>query len=181
MKFFELDLKGAYVIAPEPFKDDRGSFARIFCEKEFLEIGHKEKIVQINHSINKKKGTLRGLHYQIAPAAEIKIVKCIKGAVFDVIVDIRRSSETFLSWHGIELTESNMKSMYVPRGFAHGFQTLRHDSELLYFSTEFYNPGKERALNCIDPELKIKWPLPVSRISERDRSHAFINKDFSGL
>lgn len=181
MKFTKVNIKGVYIMEPSPVADNRGSFSRIFCEKELHEIGHRDHIVQINHSMNKEQGTLRGLHYQLMPASEIKIVKCIKGAIFDVVVDVRRGSDTFLSWYGQELTEKNMKLMYIPKGFAHGFQTLKPNSEIIYFSSEFYTPEKERGLNYKDPALDIQWPMPVSCISERDSSHAFIKKGHKGV
>lgn len=176
MKFIKLPLNGAFVIEPEPITDKRGSFSRVFCKDELLEIGHTDAIAQINHSSNVESGTIRGVHFQRPPSAEIKIVKCIKGAIFDVIVDIRTKSTTFLKWYGETLSEANMKMMYVPKGFAHGFQALQPGSELIYFSTEKYTPGAEGALRYDDPKLAINWPLPVSTVSERDLSHPFIGE-----
>ncbi len=181
MKFIKLNLNGAFRIELETAKDDRGYFSRLFCRDELNNVGHTENIVQINHSVTGKSGAIRGLHYQITPKAEIKIIKCIKGAVFDVIVDIRRNSSTFLYWHGEELTDTNMRMIYVPKGFAHGFQTLKPKSELIYFHTEFYSPAYERALLYNDPKLSIDWPLTVSDISERDSSHPFIDEMFKGI
>lgn len=181
MKFIKLALKGAFVIEPEPVKDKRGRFSRLLCKNELNNVGHTENIIQVNHSVTEKAGVVRGLHFQMAPKAEIKIVKCIKGAVFDVIVDIRRNSPTFLNWHGEELTGENMRMMYVPKGFAHGFQTLKPESELIYFHTEFYSPEHEGALRYNDPQLSIDWPLPVSDISKRDSSHPLIDATFKGL
>ena len=181
MKFIDLALNGAFIIEPEPVVDSRGSFSRVFCKNELCEVGHFDNIAQINHSINQKSGTIRGLHFQIPPSAEIKIVKCIKGAIFDVIVDIRKGSSTFLKWYGEELSSENMKMMYIPKGFAHGFQTLRHESELIYVDTAFYSPDHEGALRFNDPILKINWPLPVSNISERDCAHPLIGKTFKGM
>ncbi len=181
MKFFELNLADAFVIAPEPFTDERGSFSRIFCQDELRQIGHTEPIAQINHSRNIEKGTVRGLHFQYPPKAEIKIVKCIHGTVFDVIVDIRKNSPTFLGWHAETLSTENMKMMYIPKGFAHGFQTLEPDSELIYFSSCPYSPEFESALRYDDPVIGIQWPVSVSTVSERDRSHPGIDKSFSGI
>lgn len=169
MNFKPLSLEGAYLIDPAPFKDHRGFFARVFCEKELKEIGYTKKIVQINHSLTTRKGAIRGMHFQYPPKAEIKMVKCLSGAVFDVIVDLRKTSPTFGRWHGEELTSKNMKMMYIPEGFAHGFQTLEEDSQLLYFHTEFYSPEHEGGVRFDDPDLAIQWPLPVSDISEKDR------------
>lgn len=181
MKFIKLNLNGAFIIEPEPVKDKRGCFSRLFCKDELNNIGHTENIVQVNHSVTGKFGVVRGLHYQMTPKAEIKIVKCIKGAVFDVIVDIRRNSPTFLNWHGEELTDTNMRMMYVPKGFAHGFQTLKSKSELIYFHSEFYSPEHEGALLYNDPQIYIDWPLPVSGISECDSSHPLIDETFKGV
>ncbi|MCP4673153.1 MAG: dTDP-4-dehydrorhamnose 3,5-epimerase [Desulfobacula sp.] len=181
MKFIGTDLKGAFIIEHGIVEDNRGRFSRLICTKELKTIGHTEKFVQINHSHTKEPGSVRGMHFQAPPAAEIKIVKCIKGAVFDVIVDIRRNSPTFLCWYGQEITEVNMKMMYIPKGFAHGFQTLNPDSELIYFHTEFYSQENEGALHYMDPRFSIKWPLSVSDISERDTSHPFIDEIFEGI
>jgi len=136
MIFHEITLKDAYVIEPEPFQDGRGMFVRIFCKNELSAINHSKEIVQANHSINMKRGAVRGMHFQKPPKAEIKFVKCIKGSVYDVIIDLRRNSPTFLKWHGEDLTEKNMLMLYIPGGFAHGFQTIDPESELLYFHTK---------------------------------------------
>ncbi len=181
MKFFDTRLNGAFIIEPWAVEDNRGRFSRLICAEELKKIGHTENFVQVNHSYTKKPGSVRGMHFQVPPASEIKIVKCIRGAVFDVIVDIRRNSPTFLNWCGQNLTKLNMKMMYIPKGFAHGFQTLNPDSELIYFHTEYYGPDHERALHYKDPQLAIKWPLPVSEISDRDTSHPFIDETFEGL
>lgn len=161
-------------------KDERGSFARLFCADEFSEILNKP-IIQINHSVNKEKGTTRGLHYQNPPCAETKIVTCMKGEIFDVAVDIREGSETFLHWYGELLSEENSKSMFIPEGFAHGFQTLRDDCELLYLHTGRYRSDYEGGLNVLDPGLNIRWPLPISCTSDRDRQHPYTNADFLGV
>ena len=181
MKFFETFLQGAFVVEPEPFKDDRGFFARVFCKNEFNKIGHTGEFLQINHSMNEAKGTLRGLHYQLPPYAETKLVRCISGKIFDVIVDIRQSSPSFLKFFSVELSAENMKMLYIPPGFAHGFQTLSDNAQLIYHHTAFYTPGFEGALNFKDPALNIDWPVPPVNVSERDKNHPFLKKDFKGI
>ena len=181
MIFTPTPLAGSFVITMEPKGDSRGWFSRFFCKEEFLQIGHSKEWVQANHSFTKLPGTIRGLHFQRPPHAEIKLVKCIKGAVYDVIVDLRKDSETYLNWFAAELSEENMNMMYIPEGFAHGFQTLKEDSQLLYFHSEYYTPGKEEGLSFNDPKLNIEWPLPVAEISERDQKHLFINNNFRGI
>jgi dTDP-4-dehydrorhamnose 3,5-epimerase len=181
MKFIQTPLKGAYIIDPEPFEDKRGLFERIFCEEKFREIGHSKTVVQINHSLTKHKGSLRGMHYQEPPMAEIKMVKCLKGSVYDVIVDLRKGSDTFLKWFGETLSSENRRMMYVPEGFAHGFQTLEYDCELLYFHTEFYSPDYERTVRFNDPRVSIRWPLDITEISERDLRHALLSESFEGV
>lgn len=181
MKFTEIPLKDAFIINSEPLIDSRGMFERIFCKNEFNKIGLKREIVQINHSLTKKRGSIRGIHYQIPPFAEIKVVRCIKGSVFDVIVDIRKCSETFLKWQGEILSSENMKIIYIPEGFAHGFQTLEDDCELLYFHTEFYNKNYERAIRHNDPLINIKWKIDITEISEKDKNYPLLNKNFQGI
>jgi len=182
MKFTAIDnIKDLYIIEPEPFEDDRGRFFRVFCKQELEQISHGKEIVQINYSLTKKKGSIRGMHFQYPPKAEIKIVRCLKGAIFDVAIDLRRNSPSFLQWHGEILNEKNEKALYIPEGFAHGFQTLEDDSELLYFHTEFYSPDFEGGIRYNDPKLKIKWPLQVVDISEKDKNHKLINENFQGI
>lgn len=181
MKFKKTGLNGSFIIEHETMEDNRGSFSRLICLDELKQIGHADHFVQVNRSYTLKAGSVRGLHFQVPPAAEIKIVKCTQGAIFDVIIDIRKKSPTFLEWYGHELTNSNMQMMYVPKGFAHGFQTLHPDSELLYFHTAVYSPDHEGALHYNDPRLAIEWPLPVTEISPRDASHQLINRSFKGL
>jgi len=181
MKLEQLPLKDAYIIIPELFTDNRGAFGRIFCKNELKELGHSKEIVQINHSLNRKVGVTRGMHFQYPPKCEIKMVKCIRGAVFDVIVDIRKDSPTFLQWHGVELSDTNMKMVYIPEGFAHGFQVTQPDSELIYLHTGFYSPEYEGALRYNDPILNIQWPLQVTEISEKDRNYPLIDNNFEGL
>ena len=181
MKFSETRLKGAYVITPEPFLDERGSFARVFCKNEFSAIGHRGEFVQINHSVNKLKGTFRGIHYQLLPFAEIKLIRCISGKAYDIIVDIRKGSPTFLKSIAVEISEENMKMMYVPAGFAHGFITLEDNTQLIYHHTAFYKPGYEAGLRYDDPELKLELPIDVVVITDKDRNHPFIDKNFKGI
>jgi dTDP-4-dehydrorhamnose 3,5-epimerase len=176
----ELSLSGAYIIEPNKYEDSRGSFSRVFCQEELSNI-FNGNIVQINHSITSKKGSVRGLHFQYPPTSEIKMVKCIKGSVFDVIVDIRENSTTFLQWFGTVLSAENMRMLYIPKGFAHGFQTLEEDTQMLYIHSEVYAPENEGALNILDPQLAIEWPLPLGNLSERDVHHPKIDKDFKGI
>lgn len=181
MNFTETKLKGAFVIELSPLKDERGGFARTFCKEEFKKINHIKDFVQFNHSFNIKKGTIRGMHYQELPHSEIKLIRCIKGAVYDVIIDIRRSSPTFLLWFGVELTADNMKMIYVPEGFAHGFQTLTNETELLYHHTGFYSPTAEKGIRYNDPALNIIWPETVSIISEKDKNYQLLSKNYKGI
>lgn len=181
MKIFQTPLQNAFILEPEPFVDERGRFFRIFCQQELKKIGHEKPIVQINHSLTRKKGALRGMHFQHPPKAEIKIVKCLRGSVFDVLIDLRRNSSTFLQWYGETISSENMKMMYIPEGFAHGFQTLEDDSELLYFHTEFYSPEHEEGVRYNDPMINISWVLEVTDISPRDQRHPLLSKDFEGI
>lgn len=181
MIFAPAPLVGSYTIDLSPFSDSRGWFARTYCKNEFEEIGHSKEWVQINHSYTIQPGTLRGMHYQLPPFSEIKLVRCIAGAVFDVIVDIRKDSPTFLQWFGVELSAKNKKMIYIPAGFAHGFQTLLADTELIYHHTEFYTPGAEAGLRYNDSRLAIAWPLEVKEISERDTRHPVLNNAFTGI
>jgi dTDP-4-dehydrorhamnose 3,5-epimerase len=181
MIFEELPLKGAYTLKPKYMKDNRGAFGRLFCREDFRQLGHEKEILQINHSVNQVRGSVRGMHYQTKPKCEIKIVKCIKGAVFDVIVDLREESATFLQWASVELSAQNQKMIYIPEGFAHGFQVLESGSELLYLHSEYYSPGYEAALNYRDPILGITWPLSPTEVSEKDKKQSFIDEKFKGL
>jgi len=181
MKFIETILKGAYIIELEPFGDSRGFFARTFCKREFKEIGHTKEFVQFNHSMTSEKGTLRGLHYQVPPSSEVKLIRCIKGEVYDVIVDLRAGSPTFLNHIGVVLSEDNMKMIYVPEGFAHGFQTLKDNSQMIYHHTAYYTPEDERGLYFNDPKLDIKWPLDIKNLSEKDSKNPGIDINFNGI
>lgn len=169
MIFTETELKGAFVIDLEPHKDDRGFFARAFCQHEFEEHGLKPVIAQANLAYNHSKGTLRGMHFQVPPAAETKLVRCTRGAILDIIVDLRPESPTYLKHFSVELNEDNHKALYVPERFAHGYQVLTDKTETSYQVGEFYSPPNERALRYDDPAFGLSWPLPVSVISDKDR------------
>ena len=169
MKFAETSLAGAYIVEPEPHEDARGFFARTFCAKEFGEKGLAGDFVQCSVSMTRERGTVRGLHFQLAPSAEAKLVRCTSGALYDVIVDLRPNSKTYLQHVGVELTARNRRALYVPEMCAHGFQTLDGDTEVFYQISAFYAPDLARGLRFDDPKLGIKWPLPVGTISEKDR------------
>ena len=168
MIFKSLPLKGAYKIDLEKHGDSRGFFARYWCKNESKELGLVTNIVQINNSMSRYKGTLRGLHFQRPPKAEIKIIRCIRGSIWDVIVDIRKDSKTYGKWYGTELNESNRSMLYVPKGFAHGFVSLTDNSEIIYLVTEFYNQEHEDILRWDDPFHGIDWPIQPQEISEKD-------------
>ena len=181
MIFNSTILTGAYIVDPSPLKDDRGMFMRTYCKKQFEQIGFNSEWVQMNHSISYKKGTIRGMHFQIPPFGEVKMVKCIQGAIFDVIVDLRKDSPTFLQWISVDLTKENKRMLYIPAGFAHGFQTLTDDTELIYHHSHFFTPEAEKGLLYNDPLLSINWPLALTAISDRDLSHQTINQEFKGI
>lgn len=181
MIFTETPLKGSYAIETSPVTDERGWFARTYCKKEFASIGHTKEWVQMNHSFTQHKGTIRGMHYQVASSKEIKLLRCIAGAIYDVIIDLREDSATFLQWFGTELSADNKKMLYIPEGFAHGFQTLTDNVELLYYHSEFYASGLEGGIKFDDKEIAIQWPLPLSIISERDANHPYIDKNYKGI
>jgi dTDP-4-dehydrorhamnose 3,5-epimerase len=181
MTFTPTTLQGSYIIEATRSGDDRGWFARTYCADEFSQIDHKGEWVQMNHSYTAKKGTVRGMHYQLPPYREIKLVRCIRGKIFDVIVDIRKDSSTFLKWFGAELTDSAMNMLYIPEGFAHGFQTLTDDCELIYHHSEFYTPGAEGGIRYNDPMVNIRWPLDVTIISDRDKNHPALTENFKGI
>jgi len=170
MFFTETQLKGAYIIEIEKLTDNRGFFARAWCKNEFEAHGLTSRVVQTNVSSNKKKGTLRGMHYQIAPYEETKLVRCTRGAIYDVIIDLRPASPTYAQWVGVELTAENYKMLYVPERFAHSFQTLEEDSEVTYQVSQFYTPGSESGIRWDDPAFSIEWPLEVQVISDKDKS-----------
>jgi dTDP-4-dehydrorhamnose 3,5-epimerase len=169
MIFTETRIKGVYIIEPELLPDERGFFARSFCKEEFRNHGLETDIVQCNISYNKKKGTLRGMHYQAPPFEEAKIVSCTKGSIYDVVVDLRKDSHTYCQWFAIELSERNFKMMYIPKGCAHGFQTLEDNSMVYYQMTEFFHPECARGVRWDDPALKIEWPISNLTISKKDQ------------
>ena len=171
MIFTETELRGAFIIEPEPIRDERGFFARTWCKKEFSGHGLNPNLAQCNTSFNKKRGTLRGMHYQAAPFAEAKLVRCTMGAIYDVIIDIRKESETYLKWFACELTAQNRKMLYVPEGFAHGFQTLEDNTEVFYQMSESYHEEYARGIRWNDPAFSIIWLANVNLISERDSSY----------
>ena len=181
MQFIPTNIEGLYEIELNVFKDSRGWFARTYCKKEFEAIGHTKEWTQLNHSFTAQKGALRGMHYQIPPFQEAKMVRCIAGAVFDIAIDLRKNSPTFLQSHTVELSADNKKMFYIPEGFAHGFQTLTDNCELIYHHTSYYAPGSEGGFRYDDPAFAITWPLPFSDISERDLSHPYINSKFEGI
>jgi dTDP-4-dehydrorhamnose 3,5-epimerase len=170
MKYTETPLLGSYLIDLQPHADERGFFARYFCKHEFLAQGLNTSWVQINTSLSIEAGTLRGLHFQRLPNAEIKMVRCLQGAIWDVIVDLRAGSMTFGKWFGVELTAQNRTMMYVPKGFAHGFISLQPNSEILYLVSAFYSPDAEVTLAWNDPVVGIKWPANPKFISEKDKT-----------
>lgn len=176
MKFIKTSLAGLYVIEIEPLNDDRGFFARSFCAREFEALGLEPTVAQCNISFNEKAGTLRGLHYQTLPFEEAKLIRCTQGAIHDVAVDLRPNSPTHLKWFAAELTAENRRMMFIPRGFAHGFQTLVDKSEVFYLMSEFYHPESARGLRWDDPTLGIIWPLANPIISDKDRAYPLVEK-----
>ena len=184
MSRFELQetpLAGLRVVRRQPVTDERGFFSRFFCAPELAAAGFVLPIAQINHTYTKRRGAVRGLHYQSPPHSEDKFISCLRGEVFDVAVDLRRGSRTFLRWHGAVLSAANMTSLLVPQGFAHGFQTLSDDCELIYLHSRPFAPSAEGGLNVRDPTVAIKWPLPLTDVSARDAGRAFITGDFAGI
>ena len=181
MIFKETPLKGSYAIELTRANDERGWFMRTYSKDEFMDIGFNGEWVQMNHSYTKTPGTVRGMHYQFPPYGETKVVRCIQGAVFDVIVDIRSDSPTFLQWYGIHLSADNPNMIYIPKGFAHGFQTLTDNCELIYMHSQFFKPGFEGGIRFDDAMINIEWPLPATVISERDLGHGALNRNFKGI
>ena len=171
MIFRQTSIPGSYIIELEKRGDERGFFARAFCVNEFKDCGLVTDILQVNNSLSAQKGTLRGMHYQLAPRAETKIVRCIRGSLWDCIVDLREGSSTFGHWFGAELSAENRRMMYVPKGFAHGFLTLEDNTEAFYFVDEFYSPEAERGLRWDDAKFGIEWPIDPVVISDKDRGH----------
>jgi dTDP-4-dehydrorhamnose 3,5-epimerase len=171
MQFNQSFIAGVGTIDLEPRHDGRGFFVRAYCSREFAQFGLASSVVQVNHSLSKQQGTLRGLHYQLAPHAETKIVRCLRGAIWDCVLDIRDDSPTFGQWFAAELTAENMRMMCVPNGCAHGFLTLSPEAEVMYFVDEFYAPREERGVRWDDSQFAIAWPAAPQVISERDQNH----------
>ncbi len=169
MKFIRTSLEGAYLIGLDKYEDERGFFARIFCKSEFEEMGLSSKFIQVNNSLTRYKGTIRGMHYQLEPSAEVKIVRCIRGSLYDAIIDLRPDSSSFGEWFGSELSAENRQMMYVPKGFAHGFLTLEDNTETFYFASSSYSPDLERGIRYNDPYFGIEWPISVTQSSQKDR------------
>jgi dTDP-4-dehydrorhamnose 3,5-epimerase len=179
--FIATPLDGLTLVQRKAIEDQRGFLSRFYCDDEFREAGLTKAIAQVNQTLTRGKGAVRGLHFQYPPYAEAKLVSCLHGEIFDVAVDLRRGSPTFLHWHGEILSGTNRKSLLIPEGFAHGFQTLTADCELFYLHTASYHPESEGALNVADPELDISWPLEITEISDRDRNHPFVSQTFQGV
>jgi len=172
MIFTETKLEGVFVIEPERLEDERGFFARTWCQREFKALGLNTHMAQCSISFNQKRGTLRGVHYQVAPHEEVKVVRCTMGAIYDVIIDLRRNSPTFRQWVSLELTAENRMALYIPEGFAHGFQTLEDNAEVLYQMSEFYHPEASMGVRWDDPAFNIRWPQADHRIiSQADREY----------
>lgn len=177
----ELPLAGLKKIKRQRLGDERGFFTRVFCAAELEKCGWQGPVAQINHTYTAKKGTVRGFHFQQPPFSEIKLVSCLKGQVWDVVVDLRADSETFLQWHTETLTDTNDSALLIPEGFAHGFQTLCDEVELLYCHSAAYAPQAEAGINILEPRLGINWPLPISECSARDEAFLLLDAEYSGV
>lgn len=181
MKILDTQLAGLKIAQSVPHRDARGAFTRFFCAEELAPVLGERRIVQINHSRTSSVGAVRGMHFQHPPHAEMKMIRCLRGRVVDVAVDVRAGSATFLQWHAQELAQDDAQMLIIPEGFAHGFQVLEPESELLYLHTAFYNPSSEGGLRHDDPRLAITWPLPPQDLSPRDLSHPLLGADFTGV
>lgn len=181
MEFAETHIPGIFTVSLKKLKDERGLFARTYCKKEFKQIGFDKEFVQFNHSFNNLKGTVRGMHFQQQPSAETKLIRCVQGAVYDVAVDIRKGSSTFLQYAGIELSADNMMSILIPEGFAHGFQVLEDNTALIYHHTAFYSSEADAGLRFDDPKLNIDWALPPVNVSDKDKNYTLLDKNFQGI
>lgn len=170
MHFAETDVAGAMVIDPSPHEDHRGRFMRAWCAREFIEHGIEFVPLQANLGFSKMRGTVRGMHFQVAPAREAKLVRCTRGAIFDVVLDVRQESPSYGTWYGVELTSGNGRMLYLPEGCAHGYQVLEADTEMHYMASAFYTPSAARGVRFDDPAFGIVWPLPVTEMSEQDRN-----------
>jgi len=179
MRFVPLELSGAYLVELDLIQDERGFFARSWCQDEFRNHQLNPVVVQCNTSYTGKRGTLRGMHFQIQPHPEAKLVRCTRGAVYDVIIDLRPASATYLRWEALELTAANHRMLYIPEGFAHGFQTLEDDCEMFYQMSDYYHPECARGIRYDDPAFGIQWPLPVSCIAAKDRQFPDFDREAS--
>lgn len=179
--FAPTPIAGLMLVQRLRLEDSRGFLSRFYCAEEFKVAGVHQPIAQINHTLTSCKGTVRGMHFQLSPNAETKIVSCLHGEVFDVAVDLRKNSPSFLQWHGVLLSAENQRSFLIPEGFAHGFQALADDCELIYLHTAAYQPSAEGAVNAKDPRLAIAWPLEITEMSDRDCAHPLIAAEFEGL
>jgi dTDP-4-dehydrorhamnose 3,5-epimerase len=181
MKLIETEIEGLFIAETTVIGDERGTFSRVFCQNELGDALDDRVIRQANMSMTAAVGAVRGMHFQYAPRAETKIVRCIEGQVYDVAVDLRRGSPTFLQWHGVELSPENGLAFIIPEGCAHGFQVLKANSRLLYLHTEFYSPAHEGGVRYDEPRVGIAWPLPPAHLSSRDASHPFLDANFDGV
>jgi dTDP-4-dehydrorhamnose 3,5-epimerase len=181
MKILSTRIDGIFVVETTSFNDQRGTFVRYYCENDLSAAIGERRIVQINLSRTHAVGAVRGLHFQRPPHAEMKLIRCLKGKVWDVAIDLRAGSSTFMQWHAEELSPENARMMVIPEGCGHGFQVMEEDSELLYLHTALYAPEFESGALFSDPRLNISWPLPVTDLSERDRKHPLITPDFAGI
>jgi len=181
MNFVESFIAGVFTIKPEPFTDERGWFSRMFCKQEFREVGLDIEFVQLNQSFNRVKGTFRGMHFQLPPFAEKKLVRCVAGGVTDFVVDLRMNSPTFMKTMTVDLTAENMNMILIPEGIAHGFITLQDNTSLLYHHTAFHHPPSEGGIRYDDPQLSIELPVPIEVISLRDRSYELLGQNFNGI
>ena len=182
-KFLATDapIRGVKVIQQCPIVDRRGSLTRLFCSEELSNIGWTQPVVQINHTFTAKRGTVRGVHYQLPPHQEMKLICCLKGAVLDIAVDVRAGSPTLLEWYGAELSEDNKQAVLIPEGVAHGIQTLTDDVEMLYLHSAKFSVSSEAGINPLDPSIGIEWHSAVTAISDRDATHEFLDRTFSGI
>jgi dTDP-4-dehydrorhamnose 3,5-epimerase len=181
VKITYTEIDGVMVVESAPYKDHRGMFERIYCDRELSNLLGHRRIVQINYSRTFNVGAIRGIHFQKPPYSEMKLIRCTKGRVWDVSVDLRKNSSTFLKWHAEELSAENARMVVIPEGLAHGFQVLEPESELMYLHSAYYENGSESGLRHDDPRLNIKWPLAVTDISDRDCQHSLIEPNFQGL
>ena len=175
MKFIKTTLHGVYLIHLEPIEDERGFFARSWCQREFALRGLSTIVSQCNISFNRKCGTLRGMHYQASPYEEVKLVQCIRGSIFDVVIDLRLNSSTYQKWESVKLTATNKDMLYIPTGFAHGFQTLENNTEVFYQMSKFYCPDASRGIRWNDPKINIQWPLPNPILSDKDAQYPLLS------